>query len=427
MNKSRVISTLFCLLLPFLAFAQLASTGFTPYSIFGVGDLTKQGTTYSQHLAGLGTGERNLRYINIINPAAVTAIEQKSFMMDFGLRQNNVLFQSADSKSANNTFNLDHLVLAFPIAKKGAFHFGVNTFSSVGYNFQNLEKDDALIAEVGDLRYYNYGEGGIYRGFVGLGFKFFERLSVGVDGLLYFGNISHYNTSYFNTNSAYRTINIGNLNSYKGLSAKLGVQYEQPLGDRHHILTLGATYQFKTNIKGTAVNYAFGTSSVTDTIKYEVVNLEGYNIPSEMSAGLSYRYSDRVMAGFDYTRQNWSNTNFIATEGVDFKPCCAQSFRFGVEVTPDRYDIRYYLMRVTYRAGLYYEDQYISLNGHQIKGYGLTFGISLPVFRYYNSVNIGVDLGKRGSIKDGLISEKYAMLTLGFSFHDIWFIKQLYD
>lgn len=426
MNNSRVISILVCLLLPLVSSAQLASTGFTPYSMFGVGDLTKQGSTYSQSIAGVGTGDRNIRYVNITNPAAVTAIEQKSFMMDFGLRQNNVLFNTSDSKSANNTFNIDHLVLAFPIAKMGAFHFGVNTFSSVGYKFQSMATEDELLAEVGDVRYYNYGEGGIYRGFLGVGFKFFQRLSVGVDGQVYFGNISHYNTSYFGTNTAYRSINTGNLNSYSGLSAKVGIQYEQPVGNSR-IITFGASYQVKTRLKGDAINYAFGTSSVTDTIKYEKVALEDCTIPSEISAGISYRKSDKFMVGFDYTRQDWSKSGYVSPAGVDFKACCAQSFRLGFEFTPDRYDIRYYMKRMSYHAGFYYENQYMSLNGRQINAYGMTLGVSLPISRYFNSVNIGVDLGKRGSTKDGLISEKYAMLTLGFCFHDIWFIKQLYD
>lgn len=429
MNRVRVFLIAVCLLcLHFShdAQAQMASTGFTPYSMFGIGDLTKQGTTYTQHIGGIGTGERNLRYINITNPAAVTAIEQKSFMMDFGIRQNNVLYQTDNAKTANNTFNLDHLVLAFPIAKKGAFHFGVNTVSSVGYNFSKDEPKDEYLAEMGYIQYLTYGEGGLYRGFLGAGWNLWERLNVGVDGHVYFGNISHYSTAYFATTSNYRTISAGNLNSYVGFGARFGIQYDQPLG-KNRTMTIGATYQLSTHLGGNAVNYVFGTASVTDTIKYEVVDSRSVRLPSEMSLGISYRNSDKFMVGFDYSRQNWSNTDFAETPGVDFKTCCAQSFRAGVEFTPNRYDIRYYLKRMTYHAGIYYEQQYMSFNGHQLSAQGITFGVSLPVARYYNSVNIGVDIGQRGTLADGLIRERYIMFTLGFNFHDIWFIKQLYD
>lgn len=426
MNKSGVFAFIICLLAPVLASAQLASTGFTPYSMFGIGDLVKQGSTYSQHMAGMGTGDRNIRYINTTNPAAVTEIDQKAFMMDFGLRQNNVLYQTSNAKSANNTFNLDHLVMAFPIAKVGALHFGVNTFSTVGYNFQSKEMKDELIAEVGDLRYYNYGEGGIYRAFLGVGFKMLKHLSLGVDGNFYFGNISNYSTAYFITSSAYRSINVGNLNSYTGISAKFGAQYQQPLG-KHRELVFGATYHLGTKMGGTAVNYAFGTASSTDTIKYEVNNLDKFRIPSEISVGISYHNSEKFLIGFDYTRQDWTGTGFGRTVDVDFKPCCAQSFRIGTEWTPERYDIRYYFKRISYHAGAYYEQQYISFNGHQVNAFGITLGVSLPVSRYFNSVNIGVDLGQRGTTEDGLVRERYAMLTLGFNFHDVWFIKQLYD
>lgn len=429
MNRFRLlfpIICLLCLLFSTEGSAQLASTGYTPYSLFGIGDLTKQGTTTQQHMASVGTAGRNVRYINIINPAAVTAIEQKSFMMDFGLRQNNVIFQTNTAKSANNTFNLDHLVLAFPIAKKGAFHFGVNTESSVGYDFRNQEKKDEYLAEMGDIQYFTYGEGGIYKGFLGVGVNLWQRLNLGVDGFVKFGNISHYSTAYFSTASNYRSINVGNINSYYGFGAKLGVQYDQPVGTNRTI-TVGATYQLATNLGGTAVNYAFGTSAATDTIKYEVVDVQGVKIPSEMSLGISYRHSDIFSAEIDYTRQNWINSQFIATPGVDFATRCAQSFRAGFEYTPNRYDIRYYFKRITYHAGIYYERQYVSLNGHQITAQGLTFGVSLPVARYYNSVNVGLDIGQRGTLADGLIRERYIMFTLGFNFHDIWFIKQLYE
>ena len=426
MNRYRVIVAIVCLLASVMVSAQTASIGFTPYSMFGVGDMTRQGSTYSQQMAGFGTGDRNIRYINTINPAAVTEIDQKAFMMDFGLRQNNVLYQTTDSKSANNTFNLDHLVLAFPIAKIGALHFGVNTYSSTGYSFQSMEESDELIAEVGDLRYFNHGDGGIYRGFLGAGFKISRRLSLGVDGNFYFGNISHYSIAYFGTSSAYRSIDVGNLNTYKGISAKFGAQYQQPIGKRRE-LVLGATYHLGTKMGGKTVNYAFGTASATDTIKYEVSDLQGFRIPAEISVGISYRNAEKFMVGFDYTRQNWYGTDFEKEVDVDVKGCCAQSFRLGLEWTPERYDIRYYFKRISYHAGAYYEQQYLSFKGHQIAAYGFTLGVSLPVSRYFNSVNIGVDLGQRGTTADGLIRERYAMLTLGFNFHDVWFIKQLYD
>ena len=50
-----------------------AYTGFTPYSIFGIGDIFTQGSAYNKGMGGVGIATRNKRYINYLNPASITA------------------------------------------------------------------------------------------------------------------------------------------------------------------------------------------------------------------------------------------------------------------------------------------------------------------------------------------------------------------
>ena len=49
-----------------------AYTGFTPHFIFGIGDIFTQGSAYNKSMGGVGIATRNRRYINYLNPAAVT-------------------------------------------------------------------------------------------------------------------------------------------------------------------------------------------------------------------------------------------------------------------------------------------------------------------------------------------------------------------
>ena len=53
---------------------------YSPYSIYGIGDLSKQGTAYNKSMGGVGIANRNNRFINIQNPAAVTARDTLSFI-----------------------------------------------------------------------------------------------------------------------------------------------------------------------------------------------------------------------------------------------------------------------------------------------------------------------------------------------------------
>ena len=109
------------------------------------------------------------------------------------------------------------------------------------------------------------------------------------------------------------------------------------------------------------------------------------------------------------------------------KPSVASSYKFGFEFTPNKYDIRYYLKRATYRLGAYYDQTYININGNQVNAAGVTFGMSLPVFRWYNAISWSVDFGQRGSLEKDMVRERYIQFNINFNMHDMWFIKKRYN
>jgi len=419
----------------------LAGIGYSPYSLFGFGDLVRQGTTYNTMMGGIGIGDRNVRNINILNPAGITARELKSFMVDFGLENRNVIYEgnaarsisptaSGVQRSASNTFNMHNLVVSFPIASQGAFKVGIMPYSSVNYDFEAHETSDELIASVGDITYTRTGRGGLYKAFLGAGVTLFDRLSLGIDANYYFGRIVRSSSATFENATSYRYLETGWRDNVSCFGAKAGLQYSQPL-TKALVATVGVTYDFNTKLRGSQTRFAYGEYSATDTIYHKVSNLENYAIPGEIGAGITLRYSDQWMIGFDYTRQDWSKVDFGGYPGVDFSSGVAQNFRAGFEVTPNRYDVRsgfgHFLRRVTYRGGAYHERSFMQLGGHPVAATGITLGFGLPVFRYYNSLNLGVDIGQRGTLKSNQIRERYFLITISFNLHDIWFIKPLYN
>ena len=423
---------------PAAAQEPLAGVGYSPYSLFGFGDLIRQGTAYNTAMGGIGIGDRNVRYLNFLNPAAVTAREAKSFMMDFGLENRNVIYQgnaatslsetaSGVLKSADNSFNMHHIVASLPIGTKGAFKLGVMPYSTVSYSFQADETSDALIAEAGDIRYTKQGAGGVYQAVLGAGFTLWNRLSLGADLDYYFGKIDRYSNATFRNDISYRSVNSGwgyNISCFGG---KVGLQYVQPLNGALSA-TVGLTYGFSAKLRGGEQRYAYGkTSSSTDTIINRKTSLENYRIPAEIGAGITLRYGETWMVGFDYTRQDWTGITFGGYPGVNYQTGVAQNFRAGFEVTPNRYDVRHWLRRLTWRGGAYREMSHIYLNGSQVASTGITLGVGIPVFRYYNSVNLGIDVGQRGALDNNLVRERYFLFTLSFNLHDIWFIPTLYN
>ena len=58
---------------------------------------------------------------------------------------------------------------------------------------------------------------------------------------------------------------------------------------------------------------------------------------------------------------------------------------------------------------------------------GITLGMTLPVYQWYNGISIGIDLGQRASTRNNMIRERYATFVIGFNIHDIWFRKIQYN
>ena len=408
-----------------------AYSGFTPYSIFAVGDLMNQGSAYHAGMAGVGVATRNKRYINYMNPAAVTARDSLSFMADMSLLQSNKVFSQNDIKSVNNTFNISSVAMSFPIYKSSAIMFGLAPYSSTGYGCYTVEDDPMLIEDTGGLYYSSTGQGSLFQLFGAFGVTFWDRLSLGVQLNQYIGNIQKNNKLDF-INSAFSDVSSGSNLILRGTTGKFGLQYEQPLG-KNLTLGLGATYKTGAPMKGYSQDYQFAVAAVqTDTLRYSVDTLKSSNnvrFANEFAVGISLNSGDRWRAEVDYSRSDWTNTGVSTATGFavhgksSFSATCAESLRAGFEIVPNRNDIRYYLRRCAYRVGAYKETSYYMMDGNKVNSFGITFGGTLPVFQYYNGVIWAVDLGQRGTTAQNMIRERYVKFTIGFNFFDYWFRK----
>ena len=417
------------------ASAQSGTYGaYSPYSIFGVGNISKEGTSFNKSMGGVGIATRNKRFINYLNPAAVTARDSLSFMGDFGLSQSNTVFAQGDVRSAKNTFNIYDFVLSFPIYRSSAFMVGITPYSDVGYDFSHIETNKEIIGSTGNITYDSYGTGSVYQLFAGAGATFWKRFSVGAEVIFLFGNIDKVTNMNY-SNSSYRSVNSGNDLTIRGVTGKFGLQYEQKLGGNISMI-IGATYRMGSKVRGYSTDYRYATqSTVTDTLRYNVVTLKnsGLHFGDEIGIGISVKGGEKWCAEFNYIRSDWRTSGMDSAIGFSsvgnsmFTTTVSNSFRAGFEIVPNRNDIRYYLRRCAYRAGVYYDQAYYKLDGNNVNSVGLTLGMTLPVFKWYNGISLGVDLGQRASKRNNMIRERYATFTVGFNIHDIWFQKPRYN
>ena len=412
---------------------------YSPYSIFGIGDISKEGTAYNKSMGGTGIATRNKRYINYLNPAAVTARDSLSFMADFGLVQNNKVFAQGNLKSGHNTFNIYDFVMTFPIWRSSAFMVGITPYSDVGYDFSSIEENPDIIGNTGNIEYDSFGTGSVYQAFLGAGVTFWKKLSLGAEMIYYFGNIDKVTNMNFSDNT-YISLNSGNELSLNGVTGKFGLQFEQKIaGDVS--MTLGATYKLGTDVKGYSTEYRYANqSSVTDSLKYVENELAGSGVrfADELGVGISVKGSDRWSAEVNYLRSDWTKSGMdtapgFAVEGDSkFTTTVSDSYRAGFEIVPDRNDIRNYFNRCAYRAGAYYDKSYYKLDGNAVNAMGITFGMTLPIetdnsYGRYNGITLGVDIGQKSNARNSMIRERYVMFVIGFNIHDLWFRKHQYN
>lgn len=422
------------------AFAQQSSGtygSYAPYSSFGVGDIANPGSAYNGTMAGVGIANRNTRYVNTINPAAATVRDSLSVMADFSLSYKHNLISYNGKHDISDIFNITSFAVTLPIYRSLTFIVGLKPYSNIGYKSSTFETQQSLIGLVGDVAYSHYGQGSLYQLYGGLAVNIVKGLSVGAQYNFYFGQNSK---TYVQTFA---------LSKYSGLtdeiesrltasSGKFGIQYEKVFGKKVAVC-LGATYQLKANLNGTTSRYIYPASSESGAIVADTVNLNTLDtrlsLGSELGVGIAVNYLDKVRAEFDYTRADWRKSNMDKVEGFAvesstgyaFTPAVSQSFRLGVEITPNRNDIRYYYKKISYRLGAYYNQEYYRINGNDVASVGITLGATLPVFRWHNGITVGLEIGERGCFKSNLVRERFFGASLGINLYDIWFVKHYYE
>ena len=431
----RILTLVIFAIISICASAQEGTySGYSPYSVFGIGNISKEGTAYNKSMGGVGIATRNKRFINIVNPAAVTARDSLSFMGNFGLTQSNNIYKQGDIKSTHNTFNISDFVMSFPIYKSSAFMVGITPYSDMGYDFSHVITDKNIIGNTGSITYDSYGIGSVYQLFAGAGVTFWKRLSLGAEVLFMFGNLDKVTNMNF-SDASYRSLNSGNKLTVRGITGKFGLQYEQKLGGNVSMI-LGATYRMGSKVRGYATDYRFATqSSVVDTLGYNVDTLKkaGLQFADEIGVGISIKGGEKWSAEINYIRSDWSKSGMDSAVGFSsvgesvFSTTVSNSYRAGFEIVPNRNDVRYYFRRCAYRAGVYYDQAYYKLDGNNVNSIGMTLGITLPVYKWYNGISLGVDFGQRASKRNNMIRERYATFNVGFNIHDIWFQKPRYN
>lgn len=388
----------------------IAQNTTTPYSKMGYGMLNDNVSSIQRSMGGVGYAMKGGRIINVMNPASYADVDSLTFLWDVGVDLTNLWSKENGKKGYNFSGGLDYLTGHFRITKGLGAAFGLLPYSSVGY---------AYGGDINGGSESRSGNGGFNQLFLGVGYQPVKNLNVGLNFAYLFGTTSN-TTLITSTSTGYFTRNM----KIRDWNAQIGVQYTLPMMKGQNLLTVGATFQPKKTFHGEAWGTSFDSQdSKVDTISF--TNMKGnYEQPASIGVGLSYNVNRKLTIEADYTYQKWSDAKYHPIVGFE-----SQSMQFddrwkiatGFQYTPNKRGS--YVGAMSFRAGVFYNHDYMNYNGNNVRDYGASLGLGLPAPGGKTTVNLGFEWRHRTTAPTQLITENYFNITLGVNFNELWFWK----
>ncbi|MDN5627743.1 MAG: hypothetical protein L0G16_07235, partial [Weeksellaceae bacterium] len=398
---------------------------------YGIGDVKYDNTVDISSMGGISTAyiwDFNNNF-NFRNPAANTNLELTTLKVE-GANENN--YYKSDYNNMSSTKHstyLSNITIAFPISKKIKFGMGFQPYSSKSYNVLTTSQlsNNADITEA----HHFHGDGTLNTVQAAFSYQVSPEFALGLRSNFYFGKLYDIEEASFTG----AELISGYSNSYKieTFNFTLGTTYQKKLANDHK-LTLGATYTFgntgsmKNIYTNSTYYYLLGDTKASETVIEEKTTYDKKFLPQEASLGLGYGHDTKWFLGAQVDYKKGENFNFLG-QTLAYQ----DSYRYSVGgwYLPNFNNFRSYFSRVIYRYGAYYEKGNLQINGTNINKYAITAGVTLPfqksTINRMNSIDLGLELGKRGTLDNNMIRQNFINLRVGINFADKWFGKRLYN
>lgn len=422
-----MIKKLVIALLCFASYAVNAqNTTISPYSYFGIGDLSNISTVDNQMMGRLQMYTDSI-HINLNNPAAYGKLRLTTYTAALSHRKIRLETFTAEQKSSLT--NLEYLSIGFPLSDRWGAGFGLMPYSSVGYNLldETINGNGATV-----LNEYS-GQGGLNKVYFSTGYRLIGDLYLGATLNFNFGNFTNQRIQ------SVENVQFGTLDRREsrvnGFDFNYGATYTPKLTDKHTLFT-SVTVNTQANLVSENLQ-RIGSFSRASGDEIEVVEVDlaasgrdrtEIKVPTTTTLGLGYGEDKKWFLGAEYAFQAMSDfTNeFISVEDVVYDD--ASSIGVGAFFIPDYTSFTNYLKVITYRAGLRLDKTGMVVRGSEINNFGITFGLGLPLGgQGFSNINLGFELGRRGTTVANLVEENYFKVNVGLSLNDRWFLKRRID
>ncbi len=411
-------------------FLNAQSIGNSPYGAYGIGDVKYDNTLDINAMGGISTAyvwDFNNSF-NFKNPAANTNLELTSLKVEGTNESNYYRSDFNNLKSNKHSTYLSNISIAFPISRKVKFGMGFQPYSSKSYDIVTSQTlPDSEVIKVSNF----HGEGSLNTIQAAVSYQINPEFALGLRSNFFFGKLYDIEENAFS--GAELVSGFSNSYRVKAFNFTLGTTYQKKMANEHK-LTLGATYTIGNsgNLQNMYTNstyyYLIGETKAYETVIEQQTNFDKKFLPQEASLGLGYGKDTKWFLGTQVDYKKGESINFL---GQPFSYQDSYRYAIGGWYLPNFNNFRSYFSRIIYRYGAYYEQGSIQINGTNINKYALTAGVTLPfqksTINRMSSLDIGIEVGKRGTLDNNMIRQNFVNLRIGVNFASKWFEKRYYN
>lgn len=459
LKKTGSVKIAFSLLLLNVSLAVFGQYN-SPYSRFGLGDLTPSSNINTRGMGGISAAYSDVISVNFNNPATYsqfqTFLEQRSkrvsqarVVLDVGVNIANRTLIAPNTAERFSTTDLlfSYVQVGLPIRKNWGMSFGIRPLSRIGYT---INRSEVLFDPITNQRIDSSltqfrGSGGSYLPSIGTGFGQNigknSVISAGFNVGYLFGNRENTTLrSLINDTILYYSSDHTTKTSFGKLFFNAGLLFTDTIsrGKNYTVLKVGVSGNWRQTLNASqdVLRQTFTRGSANEILQIDSVyqndGVKGEIVyPASYKAGFTLQRTNENLSGWligaDFTQNKWSQfrnygqmdsvqDNWMLSVGGQFSPRPRANF----------------FSRVAYRFGFFTGPDYIKVQ-NKLPQLGFSFGMGLPVANYnplsrgqYTQINVALEYGKRGN-NDNLLKENLFRVSVGLNFTDLWFGKRKYD
>lgn len=405
-------------------FAIAQGQGRSPYSAIGVGDLTDETNAAQDGMGGTGVSFGNTFYVNNLNPALLSKDRMLNGFKYVALNVSGKGYYRnlQQGTKINDDFdaNLSNLSLAFPVSSRLAFGVNFKPYSIVDHEVSTRKNFEGS-SSIGSYSFSN--KGAMSKAGITISGRPYKNLYLGIEGQYFFGNITSDTMSTFVSSNIYNKFSTRH--DLKGVSLKGGIAYQQKISQKWQI-NVGGTYQLGNDLKGERiyVNEKLIESANGPTLSAPGDTLGFGNfttsLPARYRVGLSLEKKMNWVFAAEYAVVDWDAISKPFDQVAARTMSKSQEVGIGVEYIPNASSAKYF-NQVFYRAGFKAKETPYTINNTRIKDNSFSIGLSLPLGKGGNYLDLATSVGRRGTVANDLVKEDYVQVSVSFSLMRDWF------